>query len=82
MSKNDLILVACDKRQVKNWYYVIYAGNADTDWNIKYCKKNINIMRKQSSKRTSDRSTALVLAHDIDKKIKTEYGVREMNIHH
>lgn len=79
MSKNNLIIVVNDKRGLKEWFYIIINANADNDWNYKFCKKKIREMRKEK-KRTRHRSTALLLAHDIDNKIKTEYGVREFTI--
>ena len=79
MSRNNLIIVVNDKRGLKEWFYVIINANADNDWNYVFCKKKIREMRKEG-KRTGHRSTALLLAHDIDNKIKTEYGVREFTI--
>ena len=79
MSRNNLILVVQDKRSYKTWFYVLVNVNADTQWNMKFCKHQISSMRK-IGKRTSQRSTALILAHDIDNRIDTEYGVREFTI--
>tara|TARA_B100001989_G_scaffold16637_1_gene10261 strand:+ start:688 stop:933 length:246 start_codon:yes stop_codon:yes gene_type:complete len=79
MSRNNLIIVVNDKRGLKEWFYVIINANADNEWNYKFFKKKIQEMRKEG-KRTRQRSTALLLAHDIDNKIKTEYGVREFTI--
>jgi len=80
MSRNNLIIVANDKRGIHEWFYVIVNANADNDWNHKKCKKIIKYM-KNLGKRTKVRATALILAHNIDNKIKTEYGVREMTIY-
>ncbi len=60
---------------------MIVNANADNDWNHKKCKKTTKYM-KYIGKRTKVRATALILAHDIDRKLKTEYGVREMSIHY
>ena len=79
MSRNNLIIVVNDRRGLKEWFYVILNANADNDWNYKFCKKKIKEM-KLKGKRTGNRSTALLLAHDADNKIKTEYGVREFAI--
>jgi hypothetical protein len=79
MSRNNLILVVKDKRLTKVWYYVIINANADTEWNGKFCKQKINMLKKKKL-RTTNRSIALVLAHDKDKKIQTEYGVREITL--
>lgn len=80
MSRNNLIIVARDKRGIREWFYVIVNANADNDWNHKKCKKIIKDM-KNLGKRTKVRATALILAHNIDNKLKTEYGVREMTIY-
>jgi len=72
MSKNNLILVAyCVYRKA---YYVIPNANADTDWSPRGAAKIKN------KKCIRDRGRALMLAHDIDRKMKTEYGVREVTI--
>ena len=81
MSRNNLIIVVRDKRGISEWFYVIVNANADNDWNHKKCKKTIKYM-KSIGKRTKVRATALILAHDIDRKLKTEYGVREMSINY
>ncbi len=79
MSKNNLILVVKDKRGIKEWYYVISNVNADTEWNHKFCIKKIKYMKK-NGKSTVKRYVALLIAHDIDNRIKTEYGVRELTV--
>lgn len=72
MSRNNLILVAEDKRYTRTYYYVIVINDADAD------AKEIAIKTiRKKPKRTSSRAVALVLAHDIQKKIRTEYGVVE-----
>lgn len=72
MSKNNLVLVAyCVYRKV---YYVIPNANADLDWSPRGAA---NIKKK---KFVRDRGRALILAHNIDNKTKTEYGVREVTI--
>ena len=37
-------------------------------------------MVKLAKKSPQDRGKALIIAHDVQKKIETEYGVREMDI--
>lgn len=80
MSRNNFIVVLRDKRFTKEWYYVFSNLNADNDWNYKYFKKMIRNSIQQGRKRTSSRGIALMLAHDIQKKIKTEYGVNEVTL--
>ena len=71
MSRNNLVLVAFSVYHKA--YYVIPNANADTDWSSTGAAKFIR--RKRYLR---DRGRALVLAHDIDKRLKTEYGVREV----
>jgi len=78
MSRNNLILVVNDDRFLSTWFYVFSNINADTEWNKKYAIKRI---RLKITKRTNCRATALLLAHDIDKRIGTEYGVREITLY-
>jgi len=80
MSRNNFIVVLRDRRFTKEWYYVFSNLNADNDWNYKYFKKLIRNSIQQRRKRTSNRGIALMLAHDIQKKIKTEYGVSEVTL--
>ena len=71
MSRNNLILVV----HFAGRHYVIRDINADTQWNSTYAAEYI----AQSSARWSkSRADALVLAHNMDNSINTEYGVREM----
>lgn len=77
MSRNNLILVVKDKRHNKEWYYVFANLDADCHWNARYVKKLIN---NKTFRRTKSRATALVLAHNKQKRMNTEYGVREMTI--
>ena len=78
MSRNNVILVVHDKRRGRNWYYVLADLDADTEWSAKYAKK---IIYDGNLKRTRNRAIALLLAHNFQKKTKTEYGVRELSIH-
>jgi len=47
-------------------------------WSYKFCKIKIKEMKK-SGKCTGYISTTLLLAHDIDKRIKTEYYVEKLH---
>lgn len=73
MSKNDVILVA----KYKNMYYVIYLDCADLDF-IQYAKNKIE---SSELKYTYSRSKGLLIAHNKQKKLDTEYGVREISCH-
>ena len=76
MSRNNLILVACDKRHKQEWFYVISNVCADVNY-YRFAKKYID---KENRKRTQQRSSALVIAHNLQLKLDTEYGVREVFI--
>ena len=77
MSKNNLIIVAKDARVKDNIkYYVFHDVNADNEWNSKFIKEQM----ENTSKYTRNRGKALIMAHNIQRKIDTEYGVREMII--
>lgn len=79
MSRNDVILVVCDQRMVpRHKYYIVTRVNADTQWNARFAKRLID---KGSIRRfTKRRGFALELAHDLQKRIQSEYGVREIDI--
>ena len=51
----------------------------DTQFNILYIKELL-INNNHINKYTRDRGKALVIAHDIQKKIDNEYGVIEISI--
>jgi hypothetical protein len=74
MSRNDAILVACYMKHNKKCYSVIYLDCADMDW-VEYARSRVS-----ESAFTHKRGVALCKAHDMDKKIGTEYGVRELQI--
>lgn len=71
MSRNNLIGVVRYKRM----YYVMSDLNADTEWNYAACVQYIHTQRAVCKKR---RASALLIAHNIQKQIDTEYGVREI----
>ena len=74
MSRNNLILVIYDKYRKK--YYVVKDVNADTEWSI----EGATYLVQKGMRCTRNRGSALILAHDIDRKLQTEYGVREIII--
>tara|TARA_B100000945_G_C20409042_1_gene611612 strand:+ start:85 stop:321 length:237 start_codon:yes stop_codon:yes gene_type:complete len=76
MSRNNIILVANVKIKNVIWYYVFVLDCADDDYH-EFC---INKINEGIHKRTKYRTTALLLAHDKQKDIQTEYGVNEITI--
>lgn len=76
MSRNNIILVANVKLNNVVYYYVFVLDCADEDYNT-FCAKKI---KERMHKRTRSRTTALVLAHDKQKEIDTEYGVHEIQV--
>lgn len=72
MSRNNLIAVT----RRRGRYYVLARINADEQWDRAYCRRQIDANRVKRWK--SSRADALVLAHDLQKKYETEYGVREV----
>ena len=77
MSRNNVIVVACDKRQKRFKYYVLANICADNDWDLNAVKFRID---RFDLKWTYSRSKALCRGHNIQKKIDTEYGVRELDV--
>ena len=80
MSRNNLIIVVRDKRnhrKTKPVYYIFPDMNADNDWNYRVLRRRIE---SQNQKWTKNEGLALILAHRMDAKLKTEYGVRIMTL--
>lgn len=73
MSRNNVILVI--RRQ--NRYYVVADANADTEWSEEWATRHTEL---DSSRSTKSRAKALVRAHDLQNRIRTEYGVRELSV--
>jgi len=71
MSPNNVILVA----HTADRSYVLADLDADAEWNEEHARKAV---AEPSRKFCIKRGRALLLAHDIQNRIKTEYGVREM----
>lgn len=71
MSKNNLILVV----HFAGRHYVVQNVDADSDWNVEFAKQHIH---RPDARWSRTRADALVLAHNIQNAIDTEYGVREI----
>tara|TARA_B100000214_G_C23940142_1_gene615283 strand:+ start:325 stop:549 length:225 start_codon:yes stop_codon:yes gene_type:complete len=74
MSRDNVIAVA----KYKYKYYVLPNLNMENQFNINYIKQ---ILDSKNCKFTRDRGKALIIGHNIQKKINTEYGVNEINIY-
>jgi hypothetical protein len=72
MSRNDVILVIRSHRR----YYVAAYVNADTEWNVEYARRVVDT----SGGWVRSRARALVLAHDMQRRDESEYGVRELRL--
>ena len=73
MSRDDVLLVLHKKMDNRSIYYVFHA-NADLYWH----GEEWNALVLNTSKYTYSRAKALILAHNKQKKLKTEYGVVEI----
>jgi hypothetical protein len=73
MSRDDVLLVLHKKRNNRSIYYVFHA-NADLYWH----GEEWNALVLNTSKYTYSRAKALILAHNKQKKLDTEYGVVEI----
>ena len=72
MSRNDLIAVV----RHEHLYYVLANLNADEQWSRTYCIEQI--VAGLSHKGYVSRARALIVAHNLQKRFDTEYGVREL----
>lgn len=72
MSPNNLVLVA----HMGGMSYVFPDANADTEWSTGWVRGQISSGQGKLCKRR--RAAALVLAHNIQNRMRTEYGVREV----
>lgn len=73
MSRDNVIAVA----KYKYKYYVLPNLNMENQFNTDYIKQ---ILDSKNYKFTCDRGKALIIGHNIQKKIDTEYGVNEIYI--
>lgn len=71
MSRNNLIGVIKHRRM----YYVLRDLNADNEWNYENC---VNRIGREDTVSRSRRGQALCAAHNLQRAIQTEYGVREI----
>tara|TARA_B100000287_G_scaffold374320_1_gene374066 strand:+ start:1114 stop:1338 length:225 start_codon:yes stop_codon:yes gene_type:complete len=74
MSRDNVIAVA----KYKYKYYVLANLNMENQFNIDYIKQMLD---SKNCKFTRNRGKALIIGHNIQKKIDTEYGVNEINIY-
>jgi len=74
MSRDDVILVIRKQKNKKYIYYVFHT-NASLHWHGENC----NSLILDNSKYTYSRAKALILAHNKQRKLNTEYGVVEIN---
>ena len=78
MSRNNVIIVAHYKNaNYSIRYYIFYNLNMDTESCEEYIRKLIN---DRPNNFVNERGAALILAHNKQNEIDTEYGVREMLI--
>ena len=75
MRRDDVVLVIRKKKENTSIpiYYVFHA-NASLYWH----GEEWNALILRSSKYTYSRASALILAHNKQKKLRTEYGVIEI----
>jgi len=84
MSRDNVIAVArifnnSYKKYSNYRYYVISNLNIENQFNKNYINNYIKAIDKYT-KSTINRGKALCIAHDIQKKINTEYGVIEIDL--
>ena len=75
MSSGNIIFVIHSRGK----HYVVPAADADTQWNVEFAQEYVS---NADVKWTRDRGQALIMAHNIDNKMHTENGVREIFIPH
>ena len=71
MSRNNLILVIAHRGR----YYVVPNVNADEEWSHDFARLYVS---HHGRRYTRDRGRALVRAHNLQLRMQTEYGVREL----
>ena len=81
MSRNNVIVVAASKYSKAGIrYYVFFNLCMDTQFTEEYVRELVNKRQNNLLKSTRDRGRALIIAHDAQKKLDTEYGVIEMDV--
>lgn len=78
MSRNNLILVIRDRRRPRHRFYVTHAECADTQWSTEYART----VADAGARFVTSRGRALCMAHDLQKNLRTEYGVQELDLSH
>jgi hypothetical protein len=68
---NNVVLVA----HTTDKSFVFPGIDADTEWNREWARKKIDGKDQPFKRRRGD---ALLLAHDMQNRLNTEYGVREL----
>lgn len=76
MSRNNLI--ACIRK--KRYYYVVTNVCADTPDTFEDYDSYLRSLITNKSKRTRERAVALVVAHNKQKELNTEYSVHEFDL--
>ena len=74
MSRDNVIAVVKYKRK----YYVLSDLNMENQFDEDYIK---NLVLNNNLKYTYNRGKALIIGHNAQENINTEYGVRELNIY-
>lgn len=74
MSPNNLILVA----HTPDRSYVFPDVNADEQWSAAWAAARIALSDAPRPLVRRRRAQALVAAHDLQRRLRTEYGVREV----
>ena len=74
MSPNNLILVA----HLGGRSYVFPGADADAHWSEAWARQRIGSAPPRPRLVRRRRGAALVLAHDLQRRLRTEYGVREV----
>ena len=76
MSRNDVILVV----QWRGRFFVLAPACADTQWNRPFLQQWVREHVVSCMHQRRDRARALLHAHNLQKRLCTEYGVREMRV--
>ncbi len=71
MSRNNLIIVIL----LEKLWHVLVDMNADTEWSTEACK---DCATRGTTRVFKTRASALVYAHNKQRLLNTEYGVREI----
>lgn len=75
MSRNNLLVVVEDRRRRCVAWHVLLVANADDGWNEGHARRQI---RRGRNRRFGSYAAALLHAHRRDRRVETEYGVRDL----